>query len=43
MTSLPEQIGVEFVLKNLNDPNRIGSVSKIINDKEQSSMLWLKN
>ena len=34
--SLPEQIGVEFMLKDINDPNRIGSASKIINDKEQS-------
>ena len=34
--SLPEQIGVEFMLKDINDPNRVGSVSKIINDKEQS-------
>ena len=32
--SLPEQIGVEFMLKDINDPNRVGSVSKIIKDKE---------
>ena len=34
--SLPEQIGVEFLLKDINDPNRVGSVSKMIKDKEQS-------
>ena len=40
--SLPEQIGVEFMLKDINDPNRIGSVSKIINDKEQSLKALIK-
>ena len=40
--SLPEQIGVEFMLKDINDPNRIGSVSKIINDKEQSLRALIK-
>ncbi len=40
--SLPEQIGVEFMLKDINDPNRIGSASKIINDKEQSLRALIK-
>ena len=40
--SLPEEIGVEFMLKDINDPNRIGSVSKIINDKEQSLRALIK-
>ena len=40
--SLPEQIGVEFMLKDINDPNRAGSVSKIINDKEQSLRALIK-
>ena len=40
--SLPEQIGVEFMLKDINDPNRVGSVSKIINDKEQSLRALIK-
>ena len=40
--SLPEQIGVEFLLKDINDPNRVGSVSKIINDKEQSLKALIK-
>ena len=40
--SLPEQIGVEFMLKDINDPNRVGSVSKIINDKEQSLKALIK-
>ena len=40
--SLPEEIGVEFMLKDINDPNRVGSVSKIINDKEQSLKALIK-
>ena len=40
--SLPEEIGVEFMLKDINDPNRVGSVSKIINDKEQSMRSLIK-
>ena len=40
--SLPEEIGVEFMLKDINDPNRVGSVSKIINDKEQSLRALIK-
>ena len=40
--SLPEEIGVEFMLKDINDPNRIGSASKIINDKEQSLKALIK-
>jgi len=40
--SLPEQIGVEFMLKDINDPNRVGSVSKIIKDKEQSLLALIK-
>ena len=40
--SLPEQIGVEFMLKDINDPNRVGSVSKIIKDKEQSLQALIK-
>ena len=40
--SLPEQIGVEFMLKDINDQNRVGSVSKIINDKEQSLLALIK-
>ncbi len=40
--SLPEEIGVEFMLKDINDPNRVGSVSKIINDKEQSLRSLIK-
>ena len=40
--SLPEEIGVEFLLKDINDPNRVGSVSKIINDKEQSLKALIK-
>ena len=41
--SLPEQIGVEFMLKDINDPNRIGSASRIINDKEQSLRALIYN
>ena len=40
--SLPEQIGVEFMLKDINDQNRVGSVSKIINDKQQSLQALIK-
>ena len=40
--SLPEEIGVEFMLKDINDPNRVGLVSKIINDKEQSLLALIK-
>ena len=40
--SLPEQIGVEFMLKDINDQTRVGSVSKIITDKEQSLRALIK-
>jgi len=40
--SLPEEIGIEFLLKDINDQNRVGSVSKIINDKEQSLQALIK-
>ena len=40
--SLPEEIGVEFLLKDINDPNRVGSVSKIIRDKEHSLQALIK-
>lgn len=40
--SLPEKIGIDFMLKDINDQNRIGSVSKIINDKEQSLQALIK-
>jgi 26S proteasome regulatory subunit N8 len=40
--SLPEQIGVEFMLKDINDQTRVGSVSKIITDKEQSLQALIK-
>ena len=40
--SLPEQIGVEFMLKDINDQNRVGTVSKIINDKQQSLLALIK-
>ena len=31
--SLPEEIGVEFMLKDINDSSRIGSMSKVASDK----------
>ena len=34
--SLPEEIGVEFMLKDINDSSRIGSMSKVANDKVMS-------
>ena len=40
--SLPEQIGVEFMLKDINDQTKVGSVSKIITDKEQSLQALIK-
>ena len=40
--SLPEQIGIEFMLKDINDQNRVGSVSQIITDKEQSLLALIK-
>ena len=40
--SLPEEIGIEFLLKDINDQSRVGSVSKIINDKEQSLQALIK-
>jgi 26S proteasome regulatory subunit N8 len=40
--SLPEEIGIEFLLKDINDQNRVGSVSKIINDKQQSLQALIK-
>ena len=40
--SLPEEIGIEFLLKDINDQNRVGSVSKIITDKEQSLQALIK-
>ena len=40
--SLPEQIGIEFLLKDINDQNRAGSVSQIIHDKEQSLQALIK-
>ena len=40
--SLPEEIGVEFMLRDINDPNRVGSVSKIMNDKQQSLKALIK-
>ena len=40
--SLPEEIGVEFMLRDINDPNRVGSVSKIMNDKQMSLKALIK-
>lgn len=34
--SIPEEIGVEFMLKDINDSSRIGSMSKVANDKVMS-------
>ena len=31
--SIPEEIGVEFMLKDINDSSRIGSISKVASDK----------
>lgn len=34
--TLPEEIGVEFMLKDINDSSRIGSMSKVASDKVMS-------
>ena len=40
--SLPEEIGIEFMLRDINDNNRIGSASKIANDKVLSFKALIK-
>ena len=40
--SLPEEIGVEFMLRDINDSNRIGSINHIVNDKVMSFKALIK-
>ena len=40
--SLPEEIGVEFMLRDINDTNRVGSISKVAQDKIMSFKALIK-
>jgi 26S proteasome regulatory subunit N8 len=40
--SLPEEIGVEFMLRDINDTNRVGSISKVVQDKIMSFKALIK-
>ena len=40
--SLPEEIGVEFMLRDINDTNREGNITKLANDKVMSSKALIK-
>ena len=40
--SLPEEIGVEFMLRDINDTNRVGSISKVAQDKVMSFKALIK-
>lgn len=40
--SLPEEIGVEFMLRDINDTNREGNITKLANDKVMSFKALIK-
>ena len=40
--SLPEEIGVEFMLRDINDTNREGNITKMANDKVMSFKALIK-